>query len=50
MTSMMLPIQRTPVEVPAMDILPFHFGSIRSFIILGASAGGVRLVLNPKLM
>ena len=47
---MMLPIQRTPVEVPAMDILPFHFGSSRSLMFSALRLDAINVVLNPKLL
>jgi hypothetical protein len=47
--SIVLPIQRVPVEVLTIDILPFHLGFNRSSMVLGASAGGITEVLKPKL-
>src|SRR5215510_8284917 len=50
MASMSAPTHCTPVVVPAIDIFPFHLGSRQSLIDFGASAGGMSLVLNPKLI
>src|SRR5262249_17264218 len=48
--SKVLPTQRTPVDVPAMDIFPFHFESSRSLNDLGASFAAISVVLKPKLL
>src|SRR5207245_11045604 len=45
-----LPTHLTPVEVPAMDILPFHFGSSRSLSDLGTSFGEMSAVVQLRLL
>src|SRR4029077_6947207 len=50
MDSSTLPIQRTPVVVLVIAILPFHLGSIKPLKFRGAAAEETSAVLNPRLL